>query len=87
MMPKGATKKQAMDKLEEIRKQVDGRVFLATKQIPKFSEVAKDWIQWKKPNLRITTVAVHIIPPDIVHNKARRIFCFCLIDLSLQGDA
>ncbi|EFK10798.1 conserved hypothetical protein [delta proteobacterium NaphS2] len=32
-------------------------------------------------------VAVHIIPPDIVHNKARRIFCFCLIDLSLQGDA
>jgi integrase len=55
MMPEGANKKQAMDKLEEIRKQVDGGVFLPTKQIPKFSEVAKDWIEWKKPNLRITT--------------------------------
>ena len=29
MMPKGATKKQAMDRLEEIRKQVEWRCFLA----------------------------------------------------------
>ena len=54
-MPKGATKKLAMDSLEEIRKQVEGHVFLPTQKTPRFSEVAQHWIQYKKPKLRITT--------------------------------
>ena len=53
--PEGTTKAQAKKLLRETEAQVDKGVFLPTKKIPLFSEVAKDWIEYKKPNLRETT--------------------------------
>ncbi|UCF84689.1 MAG: site-specific integrase [Desulfobacteraceae bacterium] len=58
-LPKGTTKTQARKVLREIEEQVDKRTFLPAKKIPLFSEVAKDWIAYKKPNLRETTWEVY----------------------------
>ncbi len=55
MLPKGATKKQATVLLREIEEQVGKRTFMPTEQIPTFSNVAKDWIEYKKMSLRATT--------------------------------
>ena len=55
VLPKGTTKKKAKEALREIEDQVGKRTFMPTKQIPTFGEVAKDWLEYKKPNLRITT--------------------------------
>ena len=52
MMPKGATKNQAMDKLEEIRKQVANGVFLTVKKIPTFNEISNEWLEHKKRDVR-----------------------------------
>ena len=56
---KGSTKKQATVLLREIEEQVGKGTFMPTKQIPLFQEVAKDWIEYKKPNLRETTWGVY----------------------------
>ena len=58
-LPKGITKAQAKKVLREIEEQVNKGIFLPLKQIPSFSEVAKDWLEYKKPNLRITTWEVY----------------------------
>jgi len=55
MLPKDATKGQARKLLREIEDQVDKRIFLPTKNIPVFSEVATDWLEYKKPNVRAST--------------------------------
>ena len=55
VLPKGSTKKQARGLLREIEDQVGKKTFMPTKKIPTFAEVAKDWLEYKKPNLRITT--------------------------------
>jgi len=55
MLPKGATKSQAKKLLREIEDQVDKRVFMPTKNIPVFSEVAKGWLKNKKINVRNST--------------------------------
>lgn len=52
VMPKGATKNQAMDRLEEIRKQVANGVFLTVKKIPTFNEIADEWLEHKKRDVR-----------------------------------
>lgn len=54
-LKEGTTKKKARDRLREIEEKVSKGVYLPVKKIPLFSEVAEDWLEYKKPNLRITT--------------------------------
>jgi integrase len=58
-MPEGSTKKKARDRLWEIEEKVDKRAYLPDKKVPLFSEVAEDWVEHKKPNLRETTWEVY----------------------------
>jgi integrase len=58
-MPKGTTKKKARDKLREIEDQLRRGIYLPDKKIPTFKQVAKDWIEYKKPNLRHSTWSVY----------------------------
>lgn len=55
VLPKGATKKQAIKLLREIEKQVDRRTYLPTKNVPTFQKVATDWLEFKKLNIRPST--------------------------------
>jgi integrase len=59
ILPKGSTKKEATVLLREIEEQVGKKTFMPAKQIPLFQEVSKDWIEYKKPNLRETTWEVY----------------------------
>lgn len=54
-LPKGITKAKAREELRGIEDLVAKRLFLPNKKIPLFSEVAKDWLEYKRPNLRETT--------------------------------
>lgn len=58
-MPKGTTKKVAQDKLDEIRRQLREGTYMAPAKIPTFKEVAQEWLEHKKMNLRHTTWAVY----------------------------
>jgi integrase len=58
-MPKGTTKKKAMESLREIEDQVRRGIYLPERKIPTFKEVAKDWIEHKRPNLRQSTWSVY----------------------------
>ena len=51
----GTTKKKARERLRTIEEQVARRTYLPSKKIPLFSKVAKDWLEYKKPNIRETT--------------------------------
>ncbi len=55
VLPKDATKTEAKKVLREIEDQVEKRIFMPTKNIPLFSEVAEDWLEFKKPNVRAST--------------------------------
>lgn len=55
----GTTLKQAKDRLREIEDQISNGTYLPSKKIPLFSEVAEDWIKYKKPNLRRSTWEVY----------------------------
>ncbi len=55
VLPKGATKKQATKLLREIESQVERKLFLPTKSIPKFQKIAEDWLEYKEPNIRPST--------------------------------
>jgi integrase len=55
----GTTKKAAKDKLREIEDQLQKGTYISDKKIPLFSEVAKDWLEYKKQNLRESTFAVY----------------------------
>jgi len=59
MLPKDATKGDARKLLREIEEQVEKRIFIPTKNIPTFSEVAKAWLEYKRPNLRESTWSVY----------------------------
>jgi integrase len=54
-MPEGATKDEAEDKWEEIRKTIKKESYTPEKKIPQFSKVALDWLEYKKPKLRANT--------------------------------
>ena len=54
-MPKSTTKKKATEKLREIEDQLRRGIYLPDKKIPTFAEVAKDWLEHKRPNLRDST--------------------------------
>ncbi len=55
VLPKDATKTEAKKVLREIEDQVEKRIFMPTRNIPLFSEVAEDWLEFKKPNVRAST--------------------------------
>ena len=54
-MPKGSTKEKATEKLREVEDQLARGVYIPDKKIPQFKQVAKDWLIYKKPNLRQST--------------------------------
>lgn len=58
-MPEGTTLARAKEKLREIEDQLSKGVYLPEKKIPTFGEVAKEWLQHKKPNLRASTWSVY----------------------------
>jgi len=58
-MPKGTTKKKAREKLREVEDQLRRGIYLPDKKIPTFNQVAKDWVEFKKPNLRHSTWSVY----------------------------
>jgi len=58
-MPKGTTKKVAQDKLDEIRRQLREGTYMAPSKIPTFKDVAQEWLEHKKMNLRPTTWSVY----------------------------
>jgi len=58
-MPKGTTKKKATEKLREVEDQLRRGIYLPDKKIPTFKQVAKDWVEFKKPNLRDSTWSVY----------------------------
>ena len=58
LLPKGTTKKQAKDELREKEKLISKGVIVSKKKTPLFSEVAKDWLEYKKPKVRENTFDV-----------------------------
>ncbi len=58
-LPKGATKAKAREAMRDIEDQLARGIYLPDKKIPIFSEVAKDWLEYKKPNLRESTWSVY----------------------------
>jgi integrase len=55
----GTTLKQAKDQLREIDEKIDRGTYIPEKKVPKFSEVAKQWLEHKKLNLRESTWSVY----------------------------
>lgn len=51
-LPEGTTKTQARKVLQEILKQVEHGSYLPDKKIPTFPEVADEWLEYKKLNIR-----------------------------------
>ncbi len=58
-MPKGTTKKKAYNKWREVEDQLKRGIYIPDKRIPIFKEVAEDWIEYKKINLRPSTWSVY----------------------------
>jgi len=58
-LKKGTTKKAAKDKLREIEDQLSKGIYIPDKKIPLFSDVVKDWLEYKKMNLRESTWSVY----------------------------
>jgi len=50
-LPAGTTKGRAREILREVEEKIERRTFAHEKKIPVFSEVAKGWLEHKKPNL------------------------------------
>jgi integrase len=58
-MPKGTTKDKAKEELRAIEDQVNKKMFLPSAKVLLFSEVAREWIEYKKLKLRETTWEVY----------------------------
>ena len=58
-MPEGTTKKKARDELRAIEEMVDKRIYMPLKAVPLFSAVGKDWLKYKKQNLRASTLKMY----------------------------
>ena len=58
-MPKGTTKKKAHDKLQEVEDQLKKGIYIPDRRIPTFKEVAEDWIEYKKPNIRVSSLKMY----------------------------
>lgn len=53
------TLKQAKDRLREVEASIDRGTYLPEKKVPTFAEVAEQWLEHKKPNLRDSTWSVY----------------------------
>jgi integrase len=60
-LKQGTKKKQAKDELRAIEDMVSRGVYLPARKVPTFEEVRKQWLEYKKPNLRETTYEVYEI--------------------------
>jgi len=58
-LKKGTTKKRAKEILRDIEDQLEKGIYIPDKRIPAFSKTAKDWLEYKKPNLRASTWSVY----------------------------
>jgi len=58
-MPKGTTKKGAQEELNKILERLKLGNYIPKKKVPIFKEVAKEWLEHKKMNLRASTWAVY----------------------------
>ena len=58
-LKEGTTLKQAKDQLREIEERIDRGTYIPEKKVPRFSEVAEEWLEHKKPNLRESTWSVY----------------------------
>jgi integrase len=58
-MAEGSTKKEADKELDGYKDQVRKGIYVPDSKVPLFSEVAREWIDFKKPNLRETTCEVY----------------------------
>ena len=54
-LPKGITKAKAKEAMREIEDQLARGIYLPEKKIPIFAKVAKDWLEYKKQNVRKST--------------------------------
>ena len=55
-MPEGTTQKCAKDKLREIEESVGRGVYIAPKKVSQLKSVAKDWLEYKRCNIRASTL-------------------------------
>ena len=51
----GTKKKDAQEELRATEDMVSKGIYIPIKKMTLFAEVAEDWLEYKKPNLRITT--------------------------------
>ena len=58
-LKKGTTKARAKEILRDIEDKLAKGIYLPEKRIPTFSEVAKDWLEFKRPNLRKSTWSIY----------------------------
>jgi len=58
-LPEGTTKAKAKEELRAIEDLINKKLFLPDVKVPRFSEVARNWIDHKKLNLRETTWEVY----------------------------
>ena len=58
-MPKGTTKKKAHEKLREVEDQLKRGIYIPDRRIPTFKEVAEDWVEYKKPNIRASSLKMY----------------------------
>ncbi len=58
-LKEGTSKKKARDKLREIEDQLSKGLYMPERDIPTFNKVAKDWLEYKKPNVRESTWSVY----------------------------
>ena len=54
-LKEGTTKKAARVELRAIEDEVSKGTYLPMKEIPTFAEVAKEWLEYKKPKIRAST--------------------------------
>ncbi len=54
-LPEGTTKKKAKEALRGIEDQVRRGIYLPDKKVPLFSEISKEWLEYKKMNIRTST--------------------------------
>ena len=58
-LKKGTTKKRGMEILREIEEKLSRGTYVPEKRIPVFTDLAKEWVDPKKPNVRKSTLAVY----------------------------
>jgi integrase len=54
-LPKGITKKKAKEALRTIEDQLARGIYIPDKKIPTFGEIVRDWLEYKRLNLRAST--------------------------------